>query len=142
MAGNYDIVSSYSTEELRGGTQLVPVRVVAFQTKPSAVYAEHRIDLSIIDPVQIGGIIQVYAEAIEALISRPDVPGMDYMQDVNKAGQLVDFMAITIQSTSGNSVETIEYPFELLFQLAEGITPTGYPGIHDVVARLDAIEGL
>lgn len=142
MAGPYTVVSSYSTNQLVGGTRLVPVRVIAFETIPLGIYAEYRVDLSIIDPIAIDSIISVYAGEIERLAERHDVAGMAYVQDVNRAQQLVDFMEITIQSTSGNSTEAVLYPFTVLGQLDAGVTPVGYPGINDVVVRLDAIEAL
>ena len=150
MAANYDIQpGGYTIEELRGGTRLAPVRVIPFITKPTGIYAETRIDLSIIDTTAIGGILQILAEGLEIVGQRHDVAAVEYQQDVNAAQQLIDVVAITVQSASGNTTETAEFLLGSVFALGANVpeknllTPTDPPvTIADISARLDAIEGL
>ena len=142
MAGNYTQVSSHTQDELRG-TRLVRIRVVAFTTIPSNIYAEERIDLSIIDPTAIGGIIEVLATGLEVVAGRHDVAGLSYFQDVNAVGQLVDKIEVIVQSTSGNSTAAQDYPLNEVFALSLGSPlASGEPSIPEIAAELDAIEGL
>lgn len=141
-------LSSYTTEELRGGTKLVPVRVIAATTKPSGIYFEMRLDLSLYDPTQIGPIIDSEGELLEVLGQRQDVAGVEYVQDVNAAGQLIDGVAVTVLSSSGASSETMTYPLDWAGALGAGTVPggknpfTGKQGesIPAITAGLDVIE--
>lgn len=143
MAEFFTQVSSRSQDQLVGGSKLVPVRVVAFTTIPNEIYAEIRLDLSIIDPTQIGGIIDVTARAIEDVAGRADVAALSYFQDVNPAGQLVDMLEVIVQSTSGNSTEAADYPLGDVVALSFGTSPSAkIPSIPQIVAQLDAIEAL
>ena len=143
MADHFDQVSSSTQDELRGGTRLVPIRVIAATTKPSGIYFETRLDLTLIDPTQIAPIVDVTAQALEGLAANQYVGGVIYFQDVNRAGQLLDMVAVTVLSTSGNSDETHDYPLMHVVALWEGTsTSTSEPSIADIVARLDAIEAM
>src|SRR5437762_964222 len=110
MAAAYSIVFVRTADELRGGSRLVPVRVTGFEVHavdsegvPVDIYAEMRLDLSLIDVTQVGPIIGVVAEEIQILAQRVDVAGLSYLQDVNKAGQLIDLMEITVQTPVGDA---------------------------------------
>jgi hypothetical protein len=149
MADSYSVLYSYTTEELRGGSQLANVRVIGFQTTPSGVIAETRLDLSLIDATQIQPIVKVLADGIEIVAQNDHVAGVSYLQDVNQAGQLDDFLDITVQSNSGNSTEDMEIRLGDVYALGAnaGVPDYNLPGrkaqsIGDVVQRLDAIEGL
>lgn len=143
MAAAYTVVTSSVSEELRGGTRLAPVRTIGFNVHatdstgvPVDVYCEARLDLSLIDVTQIEPIIANLAQSVQIIAHRADVAGLIYLQDVNKAGQLVDLMEITVQDPTGQATDTFTWP---LMQMNEFLVG---PVIQRHVDELTAILGL
>jgi hypothetical protein len=149
MADSYSIIYSYTTQELRGAAQLANVRVIGFQTRPSGIVAERRLDVALGTLSEIRPVIEVLADGLEGIAQNDHVAGVSYLQDVNAAGQLDDFLDVTVQSNSGQSTEDMLILLDDVFALSAGAGVHDYnlprhkgQSLADVVGRLDAIEGL
>lgn len=136
MAANYDRAFTHKTEQLAGGSRLVPVYEVGFYTLPSNIYAVWRFNMSVLDTTQIDPILAITARDIELLATDARVAGLAYIQDVTAAGQLVDRMQIVVQSTSGNSTDTFDQDLNNLDGFVVG------PIIQRHVDALNAVEAL
>lgn len=136
MAEAFTQVSSFMQDELVAGNKLVKVRVIAFRTIPSDIYAVRRIPVAPDDLLTVQSSIAFTAAIIESLALEPFVVGMNYIQDVDRTGQLQDFMEVTVQSQSGNSTA------EVLWNLSNLNLPQVSGPIARAALELDAIEAL
>lgn len=134
MAGLWVVDSSHPQDELRGTDQLVKVQVVNVHTTTSLIYWQERFDLPLDHPGVVAQYLTIQAQLIEGVMENPAVLTMQYEQDVNPAGQLVDVFEIYVQSTSGRSTGSFVQPYATLsLQIVD-------PLITAEVALLDGIE--
>ena len=136
MAGNYIVQYQRQTEELVGGARLRDVVEIGFSTVPSEVYAQTRIDLSFWTADEVAPMLANLADYIETVMGYPYVAGMDYIQDINAAGLLIDVMEITVLSASGKSSATLRQPLALMYP------PIVVPLLSALNDRLNAVEAL
>jgi hypothetical protein len=109
MADYATIVSIHKTEQLIGGSTLQTVYEVGAESKPHGIYFEFRETAAELiggqpEVVITSGIIGlIVAQAntlgyeIEQFLATPGVVTMQYVQDVNAAGQLIDLMDVYVQ---------------------------------------------
>lgn len=134
MAGLWVVDSSHRQDELRGTDQLVRVMVVNAHTVPSQIYWQERFDLPLDHVGVVQQVLQAGAMMIESVMENPAVLTLQYEQDVNVAGQLIDVFEIFVQSTSGRSTSSFtHYYADLTLQVID-------PLITAQVDLLDAIE--
>ncbi len=136
MADTFDVVAQRPTTQFIGGTQTKDVIAVGIVTKPSSIYVEFLIPrtgyaASVVNAAALG-----YATIYETVAALPGVAGVQWAQDQNDAGYLVDVTVITVASTSGDSTATLTVQTPLLGpQLHE-------PQIIALRKQLDAAEKL
>lgn len=136
MAQFYDVVFQHQTVELLGGTRTVPVMEIGAETKPSGIYWQKRVNLSVYVPDVIDSLLASDANVIEEIARLPTVAGIVYVQDVNLAGLLIDELEITVTDSSGASSRTLIWPVEQLF--IEDVTPA----VDQMTTALDAVQRL
>lgn len=104
---SFHIVSQTATVEYIGGTKTQNVVVIGLVTNAHQVYAEARVPQSIYSAGVAKAAAQAPASIIEAVFSLANVVGVQWGQDVNPSGLLVDTVLITVRSDSGNSTGTL-----------------------------------
>jgi len=139
MAANYTIVGQWPTTELQGGTNVIAVKEFAVTTKPDGLYFQFRRPQSQLSALSASGqtelidsVADQLATRIEAVFNLANVTWIDYTQDTNPGGQLLDNMIVYVQSASGNSQGTVTIP------LAD-IGPGDYTTSR-VTAEVDALN--
>ena len=144
MAANYAIIGQWPTTELQGGTNVIPVKEFAVTTKPDGLYFQFRRPQSQLGKLDASGqaalvhsVAEQLATRIEDVFNLPAVTWIDYTQDTNPGGQLLDNMIVYVQSDSGNSQGTITIP---LAEIGPGTYTTSR--VDKEVEALNAAEGL
>lgn len=136
MADNYTGVTSQEGVQILGGSRTQAVIELSAFTIPSNIYFETRVvkglDEERLAPLELS----VVATDIEGGMSNPHVVTMVYDPDTDANGNLVDIMDVTVQSTSGNSTQTLRMTYGDLDPLVRDRL------IEPVVHTLDAIEAL
>jgi hypothetical protein len=104
---SFKIVSQVATVEYIGGTNTQRVVAVGLVTNAHQVYAEARVPQNIYSANIAKAAAQAPASIIETLFSLTGVVGVQWGQDVNPSGMLVDTVLITVGSDSGLSTGTL-----------------------------------
>lgn len=104
---SFTIVGQTATVEYIGGTKTQNVVVVGLVTNAHQVYAEARVPQSIYSAPIARAAATAPAVIIESLFQFAGVVGVQWGQDVNNSGLLVDTVLITVESESGNSTGTL-----------------------------------
>lgn len=134
VSASVESISITQTVEYLGGTNSRQVAVVAVRTYPSLVYFEFRIPRADFTAAIARQEAEGYGAQVEAIMTDPHVNGIEWFQNANPAGYLVDMGTIFVQSTSGNSGLSFSVPWGLVY--VEYVdTP-----IANLVAQLDAAE--
>lgn len=136
MAGSYTGVTSQPAIEILGGTRTRAVQEIGAFTVPSNIYFEVRVVIKGADAIDPTLELSKVSEDIEGGMSNPHVVTMTYDPDTNAAGNIVDIMDVTIQSTSGLSTGDLRMTYGDLDPLVRDRL------IEPVVHQLDAIEAL
>ena len=106
------------TVEYIGGTSSQQVAVVAVQTSPSLVYFEFRIPRSSFTAEVARTEAEGYAAQVESILTDPNVAGIEWSQDSNTAGYLLDMGTIFVTSNSGNSSLSFTVPWGHVYEQA------------------------
>lgn len=100
---SFTVVANETVTEYVGGTKTQQVVVVSITTNAHGAYAEARVPKNIWT-AQLGRAAAIApATIIETLYSLPGVVGVQWGQETNASGLLIDTVLITVQSDSGNS---------------------------------------
>src|SRR5437763_16981710 len=118
MANLGRIVAQAQSIELRGTAKPSDVMEIGAITKPSEVFFQFRIPIGVWRAEGAIPVAEAYAEQIEIIMGSPLVFGMSYVQDVNLAGNLVDYMDIVVGIAEGDATTIVS---EKLTQLDWGI---------------------
>lgn len=135
MAGGYEILSSETTVELLGATDVQDVFQVTARAQPSGVVFNVRFPPIIDNPQSIRDILGEWAGWYNDLAALPHVAGLVNLQDIDAAGQINDVTQVTVRSTSGKTNYTITVPGEDIG------SPKAGDDVAAAVANLDALEG-
>lgn len=123
------------TVELLGGAKTQDVYEVSTSTTPGNVYFQFRVPVYLADPGSLRATAEAMSVSIESVLSLTGVVGMEYVQDVNQANLLVDYMLIYVTSSSGESSDYLRWPLASI-DLRVVATP-----VAALIAKLDAFEG-
>jgi len=97
--------------EYVGGTSSQQVAVVAVRTSPSLVYFEFRIPRADFTAAVARTEAEGYGAQVESVLTDPNVSGIEWYQDANQAGFLLDMGTIYVVSDSGNSSLSFTVPW-------------------------------
>jgi hypothetical protein len=138
VAAEYEVITSYEDVEFLGGAQTRDVLVTGIRTKPSGIYIEVRIPMTVYKQIGAPAVASTalgFRNIYELLLQQEGVAGVQWGQ-VSKNGQLADVAVVTVSSSSGNSEATLEVPYSKL-------APTfDEPMILKLRKQLDATEAL
>lgn len=115
MAG--DVASMFVTQtvEYIGGTKTQDVAAVSVTTA-SGVYFEFRIPRADYTAATAKTEAQGYAAQVESILTNPNVAGIQWSQNANTAGYLLDEGTIAVQSDSGDSSLNLTVPWGHVFE--------------------------
>jgi hypothetical protein len=133
VAGDVANLSVSQTVEYIGGTKTRDVASVSVTTA-SGVYFEFRIPRADFTAAVAETEAKGYAAQVESLLTNPNVAGVQWSQDANTAGYLLDVGTITVQSKSGDSSLAFTVPWGHVF--VEAISGR----INTLAGELDAVE--
>ncbi len=111
MANNYDVVVQYETIEFLGGTQTRPVIAVGCRTHLHNIYFEFRIPKGNYNSANVHNDANGYTIIYELLFTIPGVVDVEWTQEPTQGGQLADHVIVYIESTSGDSTTSIDFPY-------------------------------
>jgi hypothetical protein len=136
MAKAYKSIATREDIEFLGGTQTRAVAAVSAVTIPHNVYFEVRILRSVYTAAVAGNVLQAWAALLEQAFAVPGVGGLAWSQVPQLSGELQDTITVTVESTSGQSALSLDFPFDRF-------VPEVYDGpIADLRKQLDAAEAL
>lgn len=134
VSASVESLNITQTVEYLGGTQSRQVAVCAVRTAPSLVYFEFRIPRSGFTAAIARQEAEGYGALVESILTGPNVSGIEWWQNANDSGYLVDMGTIFVRSNSGNSGLSFDVPWGL-------VHPEYVDGpISDLVAQLNAAE--
>jgi hypothetical protein len=136
MAEAFQVLGIVPTVELVGQSSTRNVKLITARAEPSGAVFTWVQDPRDFTPANVELIGSGIAEAINAWANLPGVVDVTMYQDVAQSGQLVTYVAATVESASGNSTEDV--------RLA---TPAGLAApfkalVAKTRAHLDAIEAV
>lgn len=136
MAANFRVDFSRQTERVIGATRVVEIFEIGFFSLPSEVYGQTSLDLSFWTRDEWQPTVSTLADTMEVVAGFPFVAYQDYLQDISKAGLLIDVMEVGVTSDDGKLSALIRQPFDTV----NYHTLTIVPMISDLNARLNAAE--
>ncbi|HEX4672054.1 MAG TPA: hypothetical protein VH279_07285 [Solirubrobacteraceae bacterium] len=111
MANDYDVIVQYETVEFLGGTQTRPVIAVGVRTQVHQVYFEFRLPKGDYNSANVKNDATGYTIIYELLFTIPGVVDVEWTQEPTAGGQLEDHVVVYIESSSGNSTTSIDFPY-------------------------------
>ena len=102
MAG-YSLQGSYSTVQVLSPTLVNPVVYCTIKTSPSGVIASIPVEQSVFDAGTSGVELQNFADAIEQVMTNPEVVAAVGEQVIDPSGLLADNVVFTVQYVSANT---------------------------------------
>lgn len=109
-AGVGIIAFQQQSEQLLGGSRLQRVVEIGATTVPSGVYFQTRLPAANYTRADGQNVIDVLSGAIEDSLVGPYIVGMQYRQDVNTAGQLLDQMEVFWETPDESAAGSIVLP--------------------------------
>lgn len=100
MADNYKIIGRSQTTDSPGGDVIRDVVRVTVQTKPSQVVFEFNQPLGSALNSSIAARAHTYSDEIESIVATPDVAAVSYVQDINPADNIVDYLRIWVVAST------------------------------------------
>lgn len=131
---NYQIVTQYPDVQVLGGSKTQDVQTIGVVTSPNSVYFETSVPLAQATTSNLKYTAQSYRDIYELLFTFPGVSAVQWYQQPNDSGLLVDHVRIYVTSTSGNSTSVIDIPYSQLGEYEDG------KKIAALRASLDATE--
>lgn len=131
---NYQIVTQYPDVQVLGGAKTQDVQTIGVVTSPNNVYFETSVPLKQATTATLQYTAQSYRDIYELLFTFPGVSAVQWYQQPNDSGLLVDHVRIYVTSTSGNSTSVIDIPYSQLGEYEDG------KKIAALRASLDATE--
>jgi len=116
MANDYSIVTQYETVEFLGGTQTRPVIAVGVRTAVHNVYFEFRLPKADYNSANVQNDANGFTIIYELLFTIPGVVDVEWTQEPTVSGQLEDHVVVYVQSTSGNSSVSLDFPYSQFTQ--------------------------
>lgn len=102
MADNYTIIGRTQTTDSPGGDTVRDVVRVTVQTKPSGVVFEFNQPLGAALNSSIAARAHTYSDDIESIVASPEVGAVSYVQDINPADNIVDYLRIWVVASNDN----------------------------------------
>jgi hypothetical protein len=96
---SYTLQGSYSTVQVVSPSLTIPIQYVTLQTSPSNVIVSMAIDKAEFDGGTAGAILQIFTDAVEQIMQRPEVIGAIGNQQLDVNGLLADYVTFTVQYT-------------------------------------------
>jgi ABC-type polysaccharide transport system permease subunit len=137
MAASFTILGTVPTVELVGSNQTRQVRQITAQALPSQITFSFIVVPGDFIPSHVSLIASTIAAALNARAQVPGVVDINVYQDVNGSGQFVNKAAVTVESTSGNSVVEVQIPYGDIFDAAAFTK-----AVRATRATLDEIDNL
>lgn len=134
VSASVESLNVTQTVEYLGGTQSRQVAVCAVRTAPSLVYFEFRIPRASFTSAIARQEAEGYGAQVESVLTNPHVSGLEWWQNANDSGFLVDMATIFVRSTSGNSGLSFDVPWGHVF--VEALSDP----IATLAGQLDAAE--
>jgi hypothetical protein len=132
----YVVQTQYPTVNFLGGTQTQDAVAVGITTNGHGIYIEFRIPRSIYNATQVKDYSIGYTGTVESIAGVAGVAGVVWSQQPNAAGELTDYLTLTVVSDSGNSSANLAVP-------ASQWDPTDVsPLVSKLVTQLNDAEGL
>ena len=134
--GTVTNVSSAPTLIIKPGGSTTDGHIVYFTETTYGVSAAFTVDDLLFTAQGVQSLADEYAAAIQVIGEQTPVIAISYAQDLNAAGDLIDVLIVTVQSTSGNSTDNVEIPLLQSNQNSQ---------VNKVLAagtNLDAIEAI
>ena len=100
-AGEYEVLSSETTVELLGVSDVLDVQQVTARALPSNVVFHVRFSGPQFTPTDVAYFLGRFSGYFNALSAIPNVVGVTTFEDIDAAGQLQDMMQVTVRSDSG-----------------------------------------
>src|SRR5213083_449173 len=123
MAGNYGVISQNREVLVLGPTEVIDVEKVGIMTKPTGIYVEYPMPLTLWQTRAGFEILGSLAAGIEQQISEGLAVGGSYVQDYDANNLLTDFVELVVEydPTDGRPPQrtTVLIPLEA-FIAAEG----------------------
>jgi hypothetical protein len=114
MAAGFTVVGQREDIEFLGGTQTRAVVAVSAVTKPHGVYFETRILRTSYSATVVKNVAQAWAALIEQMFDIDGVAGQQWSQVPTSSGELRDTITVTVESKSGQSSASLDFPFDHL----------------------------
>lgn len=113
MADNYNIIGRTQTTDSPGGDVVRDVVRVTVQTKPTGVVFEFNQPLGPALNSSIAARAHTYSDDIESILMSPEVSAVSYVQDINPADNIVDYLRIYVfaSNDSGQADGYFNQPF-------------------------------
>lgn len=102
MASNYTILGRTSTTDSPGGDVVRDVVRVTVQTKPSGVVFSFNQPLGAALNASIAARASTYSDDIESILLSPEVAAVSYVEDINPADNIVDYLRIYVVASNDN----------------------------------------
>ena len=102
MADNYIIIGRTQTTDSPGGDKVRDVVRVTVQTKPSGVVFEFNQPLGAALNASIAARAHTYSDEIESIVASPEVGAVSYVQDINPADNIVDYLRVWVVASNDN----------------------------------------
>lgn len=100
MASNYTILGRTQTTDSPGGDVVRDVVRVTVQTKPSGVVFEFNQPLGPALNTSIAARASTYSDEVESILQSPEVAAVSYVQDINPADNIVDYLRIYVVAST------------------------------------------
>lgn len=141
MASHYRDITVRPDVEFLGGTQTRPVIVGMGWTVPHDVYFEIRYPSKEYTANAVIASAEGFASILEGYFEIDGLEDITWSQVETKSGQLQDALTFYVSSTSGESDDSVTYPYS---RIARGVDQAGFYNpdkfIPALRAKLDKIE--
>lgn len=134
VSASVESLNISETVEYLGGTSSRQVAVCQVRTYPSLVYFEFRIPRSDFTAAAAREEAEGDGEQVESLLTDVNVSGVEWWQDANPAGYLIDMGTIYVTSDSGDSSLSFDVPWGQVYVKAV----LGH--VNTLAAELNAAE--
>lgn len=116
MASNYTIIGRTQTTDSPGGDVVRDVVRVTVQTKPSGIVFSFNQPLGPALNSSISARASTYSDDIESIMQSPQVATVSYVEDINQADNIVDYLRIyvTASTDEGEADGFFSQPFSNL----------------------------
>jgi len=115
MADTYEYLGAVETSELVGSSMVRPAREVTARAVPSGYVFSTIVAPADFNANNLGLILAGIAAAVNKAAKVPGVVDLNVYSDVTGGGQFTRKLSVGVESTTGNSSETIDVPYGALF---------------------------